>query len=271
MDEQGEQSLEQLVATVRSSAKYKAVCEDLISNIGAREIARRRSLKAAVKSTKNKLHQIAGAYFAGKPRYERWREELETVRRAGGEREMREACVRMMAFHASTSERLPILSKFYPTVFDALPPVRSVLDLGCGLNPLALPWMGLPENVTYHACDIYDDLAGFLTGFFRAMGVDGRATACDLTRHRFRRKVDLALILKVFPCLEQIDKSAALSLLDRVNAAHLLVSFPVSSLSGRDKGMADNYRARFLDLAGDRSWKVKRFRFASELAFLVTK
>ena len=84
-------------------------------------------------------------------------------------------------------------------------------------------------------------------------------------------KVDLALVLKSIPCLEQIDKSAGARLLDAIDADHVLVSFPVHSLGGRDKGMPTNYEARFHELVADNDWAIKRFEFAAELAFLISK
>jgi 16S rRNA (guanine(1405)-N(7))-methyltransferase len=84
-------------------------------------------------------------------------------------------------------------------------------------------------------------------------------------------KVEVAFLLKTIPCLEQIDRSAGLRLLEAVNADHVLVSFPVRSLGGFDKGMADHYKARLRELLAGKDWPVKRFEFATELAFLVDK
>ena len=58
--------LEKLVETVLTSSKYKAVSHDLIRSIGLRELAKRSSLKEAVKATKSKLHQVGGAYLNDK-------------------------------------------------------------------------------------------------------------------------------------------------------------------------------------------------------------
>src|SRR5262249_35063568 len=130
-----------------------------------------------------------------------------------GEEAFRAACLRVMHHHASTRERLPILNEFCTTIFAALPPVRSVLDVACGLNPLAIPWMPLTADATYIACDIYEDMADFLNGFFPLAGVQGRAEACDVIGTPPTQTVDLALVLKVLPPLEQIDKTAGLTLL----------------------------------------------------------
>ena len=85
------------------------------------------------------------------------------------------------------------------------------------------------------------------------------------------QKADLAFVLKAIPCLEQVDKSAGIRLLDTINADHLLISFPAHTLGGRHKGMAVNYEARFWELVANRDWSTKKFEFANELAFLVTK
>jgi len=101
--------------------------------------------------------------------------------------------------------------------------------------------------------------------------VAGEARACDITRALPTHKADLALILKSLPCIEQLDPSASLRLLDSIDADHLLISFPVRSLGGRDKQMGRSYEARFRALVHDKPWEVQRFEFATELAFLVRK
>jgi 16S rRNA (guanine(1405)-N(7))-methyltransferase len=176
-----------------------------------------------------------------------------------------------MNYHSSTRERLKILEVFYTTTLADLPPIRTILDIACGFNPLSMPWMPLAEDTRYYAYDIYRDLTGFLSEFMKIVGVRGEVDACDVMESPPARRADLALVLKAIPCLEQVDKSAGLRLLDSVNAHHLLVSFPVHSLGGRGKGMVTNYEARFHHLVAERKWEARRFEFATELVFLVTK
>ena len=135
--------IDELVAVVRKSVKYKLVCEDIVRGVGERELAKGRRLKEAIKATKKKLHQVGGAYLEGRVDYAAWLDELRAV--SGGKGDFRRACARIMGHHSSTKERLEILDTFYATVLADLPPIRSVLDLACGLNPLAIPWMA--ENV----------------------------------------------------------------------------------------------------------------------------
>ena len=263
--------LDRLVERVLASPKYQSVCRDLVRAIGARELVRRRTLKAAVKATRNGLHRVAGAYLCPRPRYGAWLEELAAAYGSGEEALVRQVCRRVMGQHASSRERLPFLEEFYAATLGPLGPVRSVLDLACGLNPLAIPWMPLAAGAEYHACDVYHDMAGFLGAFLRLAGVGGGVEVCDLVQRCPAQRVDVALILKTVPCLEQIDPSAGRRLLEGVNAAHLLVSFPTQSLCGGEKGMVASYGAHFQELVAGRGWRVRRFEFPTELAFLVSR
>jgi 16S rRNA (guanine(1405)-N(7))-methyltransferase len=96
--------------------------------------------------------------------------------------------------------------------------------------------------------------------------------ACrDVTQLDPTGPVDLALILKAVPCLDHLDRLCASRLLDVVDARHVLISFPVRSLGGREKGMPATYEARMERLLAGRSWQVRRFAFATELAYLVSR
>lgn len=263
-----EASLDALVDAVRSNAKYGSITPELVRKLGAEELRKRPKLKDAVKSTRNRLHQVAGAYLSATPPYESWLARLEA---APSFDERREICRALMQTHASTRERLPILDDFYRTGLAGIAPARSVLDVACGLNPLAIPFMPLADGARYYACDIYTDLADFLNRAFPLLGVTGEAWAADVTQSVPPQPVDLALVVKAIPCLQQLDKSIGARLLDGINAKYLLVSYPVHSLGGVSKGMRANYDAQFNDLVAGRGWSVERFDFSTELAFLVTK
>lgn len=260
-----------LVQAVVGSAKYRHVCEDVIRNVGSRELARRPNLREAIKATKNKLHQVGAAYLAGRMDYDRWLEGLGTAASSGDRRRFLQVCREVMKRHSSTRERVGMLDEFYARTLAGLSGIRTVLDIACGLNPLAIPWMPLERDLEYHAYDMYTDMVAFLGQFLEIAGVRGQAEARDVTRFPPTRRADLALILKSLPCLEQLDKSASVRLLEATNAEHLLISFPVRSLGGRDKGMAHSYEQQFLELVAGKPWAVRRFEFSTEMAFLVSK
>ena len=272
MDRENDQ-LASVVDAVLTSTKYRDVSQELISYIAAQELRKRRSVKDALKATKNKLHQVGGAYLDSKEHYARWLEELTLAARTGQRERLLELCSIIMDHHASTRERIPILTQFYTQIFRELPPIRSILDIACGFNPLAIPWMPLTEDDReYYAYDIYHSMMDFLQAWSGILHVGGKAQVCDVIQTCPTQQADVAFLLKVIPCLEQVDKMAGHRLLRELHTDNLVVSFPIQSLGGRSKGMLEHYEAHFRELLGNEpQWEVKRLVFDTELVFVVRK
>lgn len=259
----------EVVAAVRASAKYRHVAPALVETLAARELAAGARPKDAVKSVKNKLHQVAGAYQVEPLHGEAWLVEMQTC--ISNRSDVRPLCRSLMARHASTRERLPILDEFYTTLFGDLPPVHSVLDLACGLNPLALPWMGLAPGAVYRACDIYADQVDLLNRWFATAGQRGAAFLCDLINSPPVLQADVVLLLKAIPCLQQVDRDIGRRLLDAVDAPTLIVSYPAHSLGGRKHGMPEQYAAQFARLVEGRPWQIDTYHFATELVYRIRR
>ena len=266
------ENLSTLVEAVLKSAKYSGIHPALVERIGQQELNKRRTLKEAIKSTKNKLHQVGGAYLTQSFDLKRTQSWLALLQSSAAQPDaLKQACRQIMAGHASTSERLPLLPDFYKTVLAGLPPIHSVIDVACGLNPLTIPWMPLAEDVHYQAYDIYADMIDFLNQALPILGIRGKAEQRDVIAAPPTQPTDLALVLKTIPCLEQVDSQAGELLLSQLNARHMLVSFPARSLGGRDKGMLQTYNQRFTALAEARQWQIQRFALKTELVYLVDK
>lgn len=260
-----------LLEKVLEKTKYHNIHPGLIISLIREESSKGRSEKDILKAVTGKLHQVGAAYFQRKPEYEKWSQRLAELPKDIHDNEVKAFCEEIMRSHSSTSERLPILEKFFKETLGNIAPVESILDLACGLNPLAAAWMPLTGDVQYFGCDIFSDMTSFLNDFYAYMDLDGRFTTCDLTEMHFPQSAQVAFLLKTLPCLEQIDKGIGADLLDRIPTDHLLISYPVRSLSGRAKGMGKTYETQFNELAAAKGWKFERFEFESELAFLVTK
>ncbi len=262
--------IEALVRAVSAGPKYRRVAPDLIAAIGERELGKRGSLKEAIKETKNALHQVHGAFFAGAPQYDAW---LDLLRGSviQGPEAFRRTLLQIMRQHASTFERAPLLDRLYAETLAGLPPIRSVLDLGCGLNPLTIPWMGLPPDATYYCCDIDAGLVEFLNGFFQVGGIRGTAEVRDLTRNPPPNPADLGLALKLLPTLEALERGSGAALLRAVRAPRLLVSFAERSLGGRRAGLARRPGDAFLALAREEGWEVQEHLFPGEAVYLATR
>jgi 16S rRNA (guanine(1405)-N(7))-methyltransferase len=260
--------LEAVVSAVAWSKKYRALCEDTIRRIAGRELAHHGSAKAAIRATKRRLHQVYGA-FEQEFDYEAAYRGLESAYRTGSAAGIREACRQILDQHSSTRERLPILDRFYPAILSVTGRPSSILDLGCGLNPLALPWMDLPAKARYIALDIDAARIAFLNRYLALAGLEPLARCQDLLAHPPDDPAEVAFLFKMSPSLERQEPGATLRLIDRLRVPSVVVSFAVKSLGGREKGMVEHYQRQFSGWIEERGWPVEELAFETELVFVV--
>src|SRR5688500_10301353 len=139
----------EIVERVLRSSRYRDVDRSLLSRLADEELPRARNADDAVKRVKRRLHQAVGAFRGARapsPLAEAWTGDLENPA-------FRAACADAMRGHASTRERLPHLDGFHAGIWAHTGVPSSVLDLGCGLHPLSLPWMGIGD-ARYLASDV---------------------------------------------------------------------------------------------------------------------
>ncbi|MCC6617993.1 MAG: methyltransferase [Chloroflexi bacterium] len=242
----------EIVERVRRSNRYRDVDPALVERLAAEELPRSRSAEDAVKRVKRRLHQAVGAFRASLP--------------ADGDP------VAAMRGHASTRERLPSIESFYAGIWAITGPPRSIMDLGCGLNPLALRWMGLAPAVRYVAIDADERPLAIVRAHLAASGHQHDVRRGDLAREVPGDEVDVALLLKLVTTLDRQDPDAATRLLRGLRARHAVVSFTTRSLGGRDRGMERTNRERMDRLVTDagRVSAVAEASVTGELVFVLT-
>jgi 16S rRNA (guanine(1405)-N(7))-methyltransferase len=260
------EKLAQLVASVRRSPKYAQIAPTLVERIAREELEKRTDFAECTKAVRSRLHQLTGAYLPAKIDYAQW-----SILFRDPTQDKLGLCRRILRLHASTAERLPFLEDFYTTCLASIRPLHSVLDLACGLNPLALPWMPLAEDCTYLACDVLQPMIDFLNEYFKGYTINGQAFPCDLTSCIPDQSVQVAFLLKTLPLMDQIDKTLSRRLLEGIKAEHILVSYPAKSLGGKSKGMPTTYSTAFYRLIEGLNFKVEAFTFPTEIAFLLTR
>lgn len=259
-----------VVARVLASSRYRDVDRALLTRLAAEELARSRNPADAAKRVKRRLHQAVGAYRSRAA--SKASAALEAAWSGGWDEPMREACRRALERHASTRERVDELDRFYGEVWKAVGGVpASVLDLACGLNPLALPFMGLATSAEYLACDADRGVLQEVEAFFELVGQPHRTWPCDLVIGAPEATADVALLLKTAPLLDRQDGAAALRLVANVRARHVVVSFPARSLGGRGR-LERAYRARMGALAEDLGPRIAsstELTFRTELVYVL--
>lgn len=249
------------------SKKYRHTCADTLERITEWALARHPNPKNAVKAAKRKLHQVCGAFFD--------QLDLDHVERSldAPDTDTPDLCRRVLERHASTAERLDIMADVFPNLFEATGTPRRVLDLACGLNPFALPWMGLADDTSYLACDVDHRLIRAVNALFARLGTADRMVAqCrDVLVAPPDAEADVALLLKTLPCLERQEKGAARRVIHAVRAPRLVVSFPARSLGGKDKGMVRHYDDFLSGLLGQGIELHRKLEYSTETFYVLSK
>jgi 16S rRNA (guanine(1405)-N(7))-methyltransferase len=260
----------EIVERVRRSRRYRHVDEALVARLAAEEIAKARSTEDAVKRVKRRLHQAVGAFRgtgAADPLAElraAWSGDLRAPA-------VRDACAGLLRRHASTRERLPHLTGFYRGIWAVTGVPGSVLDLGCGMGPAALSWMGLAPEARYVATDVDTEVLETVEAVLELLGQPHEVGRRDLVTGVPSDAVDVALMLKLVPTLDRQDAAAATRIIAELATPWVAVSFPRRSLGGRATGMDRAYRERLDRLVAD-SPRVRTVTDASvpnELVFLL--
>jgi len=192
------------------------------------------------KNTKTRLHQMFGAYVQGNAHK---KAALLLDELAAGA-DMLDGSKKILSLHASTAERLPQMRLFCDFITHHTGAIGSIIDLGCGFSPFALPYWRQNIHV-YHAYDIDTRTTGLLNRFFTINNLPPTASCADIITETPAHKTDLALLCKLIPVLEAQVPGRGFELARNMDTRFLAITYPLKSLGGRNKGMGKNYAAQF--------------------------
>lgn len=169
----------------------------------------------------------------------------------------------LLQTHSSTAERI----NNYGLIRDVLGRlgVRSILDLGCGLNPIALASKG----TKYYASDINSGDLSIVSEYFRKKGIVGLTFVLDIRHIKDPLpETDVCLMLKL---LDVVDPKHTLSeeILKKIPSKNLIVSFSTKKLSG--KKMNFPKRFWFEKLLNKLQYKFQILESENELFYVIEK
>jgi len=263
--------LQVMAAEILKSKKYNklGIPSATVLDLLTREITSGNDEKSALKATRKKMHNLIAPYL-GDLNYENSTQLVCDAIQSGGIENLRAACCQILAQHASTRERLPILEIFYDRIFTSTGKPSSILDLACGLNPLSFPWMGLSEHVKYHAFDIHQPRIDFINQFFSLMNLQELAKVQDILIEPPTQFADVAFFFKEAHRMEQRRKGSNRELWQALKVNYLIVSLPISSLSGRHD-LRGQMRRLVHTTIDEFSWSVEEILFENEMVFCIKK
>ena len=168
----------------------------------------------------------------------------------------------LLKTHTSTKERLEFYPKLKEYIYSLNP--ASILDLGCGLNPIAIA----EPSVTYYASDINNSDLDAVREYFKSRGIKGKVFFYDITlSQKDLPKADVVLMLKLVDFLEKISPKLTERLLSSLEFKHLIVSFSTRKLSGKRMGSPD--RKLFENLCKYNNYSFTKLEFDNEIFYHV--
>ena len=262
-----EEQLDALVTAVKQSKKYGDTSEETIRELAAEALRRHKKPKLALKSVRTQLHSIMAPYL-GDPDYDAAKEQLTAVFATNDPEEIKATCYDLLTTHLSTRERLPLLDTFYKEIFAVTGKPDSLLDIACGLNPLAFPWMDLSTSTQFYAYDIHEPRIDFLNHYFTLQGLEPLAKLQDVALQFPQEKADLALFLKEMPRFARNYGDLGRPLLEALNVRWIVLSFPEISTHG-GRNLTDRYREFMFQLIDGLPWQATEILFEVELIFCI--
>ncbi len=222
-------------------------------------------IKKLVKFVRDKAHDVYGMFQSASIRK---REEL----LKGLKFNDIEKHVALLKTHISTKERININTELYTKIFSMTKKPSSILDLGCGLNPLTLPFMNL-KKVEYIASDFNQLDMDFLTQYFGVLPatINGVAIKLDLLNDYDKVKnynVDVCFLFKVLDSLEGIQKNISYEIIKNIKAKWIVVSFPMKTLSGK-KVLKLQKRNWFEKICNRYEYSFETFEMGDEMFYII--
>ncbi len=248
----------QIVSRIKEKKEFAGVAESVVRELVSSYIKKYplpeklsdRQIKIIVKEVRVELRKLTGQFQKSRKNRQKLLE--------------KSMLSKILASHFSTSERV----EFYPQLKKLIRSlkVRSILDLGCGLNPLALA----DPKIFYYASDIKEDELKLIQDFFRKNNLPGETFVCDLRKFdQSLPKADLCILFKVLDIIDDKKHSLTRKILEKVNCKNFLVSFSTKKLSG--KRMNYPKRKWFEEILTAMKLDFRSFESSNEVFYLIKK
>ena len=168
--------------------------------------------------------------------------------------------------HSSTKERL----EDYPNLIKLIKKInpRSILDLGSGLNPIAIA-NKINKNVIYYAYDIKENELELVNNFFQKNNINGKTFLADIRKINNFPKTDLCLIFKTLDIIDNKNHSISRDIIKNVKCEYLIVSFSTKTLSGKPMNLPR--RIWFENILKELNYKYKIRKASNEVFYVVER
>lgn len=233
----------EIVSEISKSKKYSDVSLSVVERICHEMACKYSKKKEILKAAKKELHIIHESFFAT----DSHKDAVALIDQHQGETLLKDKAVslQLMELHSSTKERVVFANDIYVFLQKHITPNTTLADIGCGFNPLSLPLLQIQPKC-YSAFEINQRTIDMLNLYFNKINKDNyKAYMLDAVTDVPDEKFDLIFLFKLLPVLQQQKKGRAFEILNELKFKKAIISFPIKSLSGKEKGMEKFYSSFF--------------------------
>lgn len=258
----------ELIEEIANSRKYASVSREVIER-ACTEASKKYKKKEVLSEAKKQLHIIYESFLtkncqsiARKKIEEYSGEDIANDKTFSKE---------LLSLHVSTKERLEYIDETYSFIAQYIDKDCVISDVGCGFSPLALPFLS-NKPAHYWAYEISQETVDLINLYFAKMHMENyRAEMLDAVNFSSPGHSDLLLAFKLLPLLQQQKKGRAVEFLMESYFEHAIVSFPIKSLSGKNKGMESFYSSFIESNLPPRISIIERKTINNELFYVLRK
>lgn len=266
------------------TAKFPKIRKKLENAENFEKIRKSAEIKQLVKLARAEIRPVYGLFQAGNAeKTEKLLKKLEEeIRKQGNplltERKILEIHNEILQNHVSTRERLKFYSEFFEKIFQIIGKPQSIIDLGCGFNPMALPYMdrciNLSDDFEYSAVEMNQNDLEIIKKYFgiiksieryKNAKIDGLKLNFEEETEKIPKKYyGACLAFKIF---DLISTKAVERIVNSVNCRWLVASFPTKTITTRN--MRFKRRAGFQKMLRRLGRKYETVEFDNELVYVI--
>lgn len=227
---------------------------------------------SVIKTIRSQLRRVYGLFRDDPSKRKKLVQEL-LMASGAGTTQRADIIKQILSTHSSTEERLLFYDRLYAEIFAITGKPKTLLDLGCGINPFSFSYTKLQKCV-YFAQDINEEEIGSINQYFQLLhkensSFSGKAVVADIAAAVF----PTADVCFLFKMTDVIDKGKGHKkteeLLKRIPAKYIVVSFPTKTMSGKE--MTAPRRSWMEWLCKRLGYEYTVLEFPNELFYVVKK
>jgi len=257
-----------ITTEILTSKKYTNIDETVVLRITTETIPKYTKRKDIIKAVKKELHIIHESFLPDD--CHKKADTLITNYTGTNITTDRELTLKLLPLHSSTKERIGQVKEIYQYLNEYINTEDEILDIGCGFNPFALPFLDNKPK-TYTAYDINTATITLLNKYFERTPSPYQALINDAATQTPKEQADTALLFKIFPLLERQKKGRSFEILKEMNCQLYIISFPLKSASGKEKGMEQFYSTQFETELPNEFTIIDKKVFTNEMFYILEK